>query len=87
MKTGISTAIRHFIEQNIVADDPLSERSWLDQQDMPHVKNSSRAAVAGLPVESLPPLSGRHASDGQPPQRLRRRLRGHNAATHRGDGI
>ncbi|MBT2552808.1 hypothetical protein [Arthrobacter sp. ISL-5] len=35
MKTGISAAIRRFIEQHIVADDPYPERSWLDRQDMP----------------------------------------------------
>jgi hypothetical protein len=58
MKTGISAAIRRFIEQNIVADDPLPERSWLDQQDMPRVQEPARA-VAGLPVEPLPPLPGR----------------------------
>jgi hypothetical protein len=85
MKTGISAAIRRFIEQNIVADDPLPERSWLDQQDMPRVQESARA-VAGLPVEPLPPLPGRQAGHGRHPQRLRRRVRGHNASTHRGDG-
>jgi hypothetical protein len=82
MKTGISATIRHFVEQHIVADDPLPERSWLDQQDMPRVQTSARAAVAGLPVEPLPPLPGRHGR-----QRLRRRLRAHDAAPHGGDEI
>jgi hypothetical protein len=85
MKTGISATIRRFIEQNIVADDPLPERSWLDQQDMPRVQESARS-VAGLPVEPLPPLPGRQAGHGRHPQRLRRRVRGHNASTHSGDG-
>jgi hypothetical protein len=86
MRTGISAAIRRFIEQNILADDPLPERSWLDQQDMPRVQKSAGAAVARLPVEPLPPLSGRHAGHGRHPQRLRQKLRGHNAATRRGEG-
>jgi hypothetical protein len=86
MKTGISAAIRRFIELNIVADDPLPERSWLDQQDMPRVQEPGRAPVAGLPVEPLPPLPGRQAGHGRNPQRLRRRVRGHNASTHRGGG-
>ena len=84
MKTGISATIRRFIEQNIVADDPLPERSWLDRRDMPRVQGAS--AVAGLPVEPLPPLPGRQTGHGRHPQRLRRRVRGHNASTHRGDG-
>ncbi|MFC9350486.1 hypothetical protein [Arthrobacter sp. NPDC057013] len=86
MKTGISAAIRRFIEQHIVADDPMPERSWLDVQDMPRVQDHLRSAVAGLPVEPLPPLSGPHPGRGRHPQRLRRRLRGHSAGTHRGDG-
>ena len=86
MKTGISAAIRRFIEKNIVADDPLPERSWLDQQDMPRVQKPDGEAVAGLPVEPLPPLPGRHAGHGRRPQRLRQRSRSQNAATHRGDG-
>jgi hypothetical protein len=86
MKTGISAAIRRFIEQNIVADDPLPERSWLDQQDMPRVQESARVAVAGLPVEPLPPLPGGPAGHVRYPKRLRRRARGHNVSTHRGDG-
>jgi hypothetical protein len=84
MKTGISAAIRRFIEQNIVADDPLPERSWLDQQDMPRVQDNVRVAVAGLPVEPLAPLPGRR---GRHPQRLRTRLRAHDAASHRSDEI
>jgi hypothetical protein len=86
MKTGICAAIRRFIEQNIVADDPLPERSWLDQQDMPRVQKPAGAAVAGLSVEPLPPLPGRHAGHGRYPERLRRRVGGHNASTRRGDG-
>lgn len=57
MKTGISAAIRRFIEQHIVADDPCPERSWLDRQDRPGQKLPSRVAVAGLPVEPLPKLT------------------------------
>lgn len=86
MKTGIGAAIRRLIEQHIVADDPLPERSWLDQQDMPRVQEYFRSVVPGLPVEPLPPLSGPHAGRGRHPQRLRRRLRGHSAGSHRGDG-
>ncbi|MEN8582801.1 hypothetical protein ABFP37_08855 [Burkholderia sp. RS01] len=56
MKTGISAAIRRFIEQHIVADDPYPERSWLDRQDMPRVQLPSPVALAGLPAEPLPPL-------------------------------
>lgn len=56
MKTGISVAIRRFIEQHIVADDPDPERSWLDRQDMPRVQQPSPVAVAGRPVEPLPKL-------------------------------
>lgn len=56
MKTGISAAIRHFIEQHIVADDPYPELSWLDRQDMPRVQQPSPVAVAGLPVKPLPKL-------------------------------
>ncbi|MDP9694399.1 UNVERIFIED_ORG: hypothetical protein J2X79_001954 [Arthrobacter globiformis] len=87
MKTGIRAAIRRFIEQNFVGDDPLPERSWLDQQDMPRLQKPAGEAVAGLPVEPLPPLPGRHAGHGRHPQRLRERSRGHKAATHRDDGI
>jgi hypothetical protein len=85
MKTGISAAIRRFIEQNIVADDPLPERSWLDQQDMRRSQESARV-VAGLPVKPLPPLPSHEAGHGRHPQRLRRRVCGHNASTRRGDG-
>jgi hypothetical protein len=88
MKTGISVAIRRFIEQNIVADDPLPERSWLDQQDMPRVQDPERPAVAGLPVEPLPPLLGRREGHGRRhSQRLRRRASAHDAASHRGDEV
>lgn len=59
MKTGISAAIRRFIEQHIVADDPYPERSWLDRQDMPRVQLSSPVTVAGLHVEPLAPLPQR----------------------------
>lgn len=85
MKTGISAAIRRFIEQNIVADDPFPERSWLDQQDMRGVPEAATTAVSGLPVEPLPPLSGPYAERGGHPHRLRRRLRGYSATTHRSD--
>lgn len=87
MKTGIRAVIRHFIEQNIVADDPLPERSWLDRQDMPRVQEFGRGTVAGLPVEPLPPLLGRRSGHGRHPQRLRQRLLGHKAANRRGGGI
>ncbi|MFF2316475.1 hypothetical protein ACFVTE_09420 [Arthrobacter sp. NPDC058097] len=80
MKTGISVAIRHFIEQHIVADDPLPERSWLDQRDMPHAQEPSKTAVAGLPVDPLAPLRGRQAGHGRHPQRLRRMVRGQSRA-------
>ncbi|MBD1541849.1 hypothetical protein G9E11_06215 [Arthrobacter sp. IA7] len=87
MNTGISPALRRFFEQHIVADDPFPERSWLDLQDMPGVEDRARAAVAGLAVEPLSPLPSRHAGRGQHPQRLRRMLHHHNAATNHGDGI
>lgn len=56
MNTGISAAIRRFIEQHIVADDPYPEQSWLDRQDRPRVQQPLPVAVAGLPVEPLPNL-------------------------------
>lgn len=76
MKTGISAAIRRFIEQHIVADDPYPERSWLDRQDMPRQQLPSPVAVAGLPVEPLPPLPRRfgHGRD----RRGLRRVLGRN---------
>jgi hypothetical protein len=86
MKTGISPVVRRFIEKHIVADDPMPERSWLDMQDMPRVQEHSKSTVAGLPVDPLPPLTGLHAGHGKHPERLRRRLRGPNAATRRGEG-
>lgn len=60
MKTGISAAIRRFIEQNIVADDPHPERSWLDARDMPRPAVPVPEAASGLPVVPLWPLLGRH---------------------------
>ncbi|MGN7252767.1 hypothetical protein [Arthrobacter sp. SAFR-014] len=87
MNTGIRAVIRRFIDTHIVADDPFPERSWLDRQDMPGVEERARAAVAGLPVEPLSPLPGRHARHGGFPQRLRRTVHRHNAATGHGDGI
>lgn len=69
-----------------MTDDPLPERSWLDMQDMPRAQDNFRSAVAGLPVEPLPPLSRPQAGHGRHPQRLRRRLGGHSAAADRGDG-
>lgn len=74
MKTGISAAIRHFIEQNIVADDPWPDRSWLDQQDVPRVPEAATTGVSGLLVEPLPPLPGRRGGHGRHPQGLRHRL-------------
>jgi hypothetical protein len=49
MKTGISATIRRFIEQNIVADDPRPERSWLDRQDMPRVQESAGSPWLAFP--------------------------------------
>ena len=74
MKNGISVAIRRFVERNIIADDPLPERSWLDRQDMRRVQVPAKPALAGLPVDPLPPLLGRHSGHGRRPQRLRQRL-------------
>ncbi len=62
MKTRIRDSIRRFIERNVIADDPLSERSWLDQQDMPSQERGADAPVSGLPVAPLPPLPGRHSA-------------------------
>ena len=75
MKTGISAAIRRFIEQHIVADDPYPERSWLDRQDMPRQQLPSPVAMAGLPVAPLPPLPQRfgHGRD----RRIFGRVLGH----------
>ncbi|MBT2549608.1 hypothetical protein [Arthrobacter sp. ISL-65] len=87
MKTGISAAIRRFIEQNIVADDPFPERSWLDQQDRRRLDERSSSVMAGLPVEPLRPLPRRHTAHSDHSQRLRRRLRSHNSTTHHGEGI
>lgn len=86
MITGIRAAIRRLIERHIVTDDPMPERSWLDVQDMPRVQEHFTSAVAGLPVEPLPPLADSRAGHGMHPQPLRRRPRGHIATMHRGDG-
>jgi hypothetical protein len=86
MKTGISAAIHRFVEQNIVADDPFPERSWLDQQDMSRAQKPTTTDAAGLPVEPLPPLPGSQSGHGRHPQRLWRRIRSHDATTHRGVG-
>ena len=59
MKTGISVAIRRFVEQHIVSDDPYPERSWLDRQDMPRLPQPSPVALAGLAAEPVPPLPQR----------------------------
>ncbi|TSE14728.1 hypothetical protein B1A87_001015 [Arthrobacter sp. KBS0703] len=85
MKTGISAAIRRFIEQHIVADDPYPERSWLDRQDMPRQQLAPRVAVAGLPVEPLPPLPQRfgHGRDRRPHYRV---WGSHRTAAHQADG-
>lgn len=85
MKTGMSSTIRRFIEQNIVADDPFPVRSWLDQQDMPRLQEP-RTTVSGLPVEPLPPLPRSQSDHGQHSQRLRRLTRNRDASTHRADG-
>lgn len=62
MKNGIRASIRQFIERNIIADDPLPRRSWLDEQDMPCQEWSTGAPISGLPVPPLPPLPGRHSA-------------------------
>lgn len=50
MKTGMSAAIRRFIEQHIVADDPYPEPSWLDRQDKPRQQLPSPVAAAPAPL-------------------------------------
>ena len=62
MKNGIRASIRRFIERNIIADDPLPERSLLDEQDMACPERGADAPVSGLPVAPLPPLPGRHSA-------------------------
>lgn len=62
MKTGIRDSIRQFIERNVIASDPLPERSWLDQQDMCRQERSTDAPVSGLPVAPLAPFPGRHSA-------------------------
>lgn len=85
MKTGISAAIRRFIEKHIVADDPYPERSWLDAQDMPRVALAVPETVSGLPVAPLLPLPGRHFGHrrAHPFNRLRGR---HMMPAHHDDG-
>ena len=78
MKTGIRDSIRQFIERNVIADDPLPQRSWLDAQDMPRHERSTDAPVSGLPVASLPPLPGRHSA--MPRLQSFGRLKGRRAA-------
>ncbi|WP_146068854.1 hypothetical protein [Arthrobacter sp. ZGTC131] len=85
MKTGISAAIRRFLEQHIVADDPYPERSWLDLQDMPCEQTQSPVAVAGLPVEPLPSLPQRFGH-GRDRRGLRRIMGRHSIPTNRHDG-
>jgi hypothetical protein len=84
MKTGISAAIRRFIEKHIVADDPYPERSWLDAQDMPRLTVPVPETASGLPVTALLPLPGRHFGHRRvhPFNRLRGR---HQAPAHHGD--
>jgi hypothetical protein len=65
--TGISEAIRRFMQRHVVADDPMPERSWLDQQDMPRVPDAPVPGVSGQPVEPLAPLPGRHLPHGLEP--------------------
>lgn len=85
MKTGISVAIRRFIKQHIVSDDPYPERSWLDGQDMPRQQLSSPVAVTGLPVEPLPPLPQRfgHGRDRRTDYRI---LGRHRTPAYQADG-
>ena len=85
MKTGIRDSIRQFIERNVIADDPLPQRSWLDEQDMPRQERSADAPVSGLPVVPLPPLPGRHSA--MPHLQSFGRLKGRRAArVHRAAG-
>ncbi|MBT2519639.1 hypothetical protein [Arthrobacter sp. ISL-28] len=78
MNTGIRGAIRKFVERNIIADDPLPQPSWLDQQDMPGQEIGAHSPVSGLPVAPLPPLTGRHS--GLPHLQSLGRLKGRRAA-------
>jgi hypothetical protein len=78
MKNGICASIHRFIERNIIAEDPLPQRSWLDEQDMPRQELSADAPVSGLPVASLPPLPGRHSA--LPQLQSSGRLKGRRAA-------
>lgn len=78
MKTGIRESFRQFIERNIIADDPMPQRSWLDQQDMPRQERSADAPVSGQPVAPLAPLPGRHS--GIPHLQSFGRLKGRRAA-------
>jgi len=85
MKTGIRASIRQFIERNVIADDPLPQRSWLDEEDMPRQEQSADAPVSGLPVAPLPPLPGRHSA--MPHLQSFGRLKGRRAArVHRAAG-
>ncbi|MFJ5698435.1 hypothetical protein [Arthrobacter sp. NPDC093139] len=86
MKTGIRGSIRQFIERNIIADDPLPQRSWLDQQDMPSRERSIDAPVSGVPVATLAPLPGRHSA--LPHLQSLGRLKGRRAArVHHAAGL
>lgn len=78
MKNGIRASIRQFIERNIIADDPLPQRSWLDEQDRPCQERSTDAPISGLPVTALPPLPGRHSA--MPRLQSSGRLKGRRAA-------
>ena len=78
MKNGIRASIRQFIERNIIADDPLPQRSWLDEQDRPRQERNVDVPVSGLPVAPLPPLPGRHSAP--PHLQSYGRLKGRRAA-------
>ena len=78
MKNGIRASIRQFIERNIIADDPLPQRSWLDEQDRPGQERNADVRVSGLPVAPLPPLPGRHSA--MPHLQSFGRLKGRRAA-------